>query len=52
MQRLAGNWIKSFQEEIERPDFDIDSYLERLKKSRNGSSASMRGGSTVQELLF
>ena len=52
MQRLAGNWINSFQKEIERPDFDIDSYLEQLKKSQNGSSASTRGGSTVQELLF
>ena len=52
MQRLAGNWINSFQKEIERPDFDIDSYLGELKKSQNSSSASMRGGSTVQELLF
>ena len=55
MQRLAGNWIHSFQREIERSDFDIDSYLEKLKKSRNGSSALMRSqgsGSAVQGLLF
>ena len=33
MQRLAGNWINSFQEEIERPNFDITSYLKLLKES-------------------
>ncbi|MDE0042084.1 MAG: DUF932 domain-containing protein [Candidatus Poribacteria bacterium] len=41
MQRLAGNWINSFQTEIERPDFDIDSYLD-----------SMRGDPPVQGVLF
>ena len=54
MQRLAGNWINSFQKEIERPDFDIDSYLEQLGKSRNGSGVSMRlqgGDSAVQGIL-
>ena len=52
MQRLAGNWIHSFSKEIGRPDFDITNYLEQLKKSRNGSSALMRGDSAVQGLLF
>ena len=55
MQRLAGNWIHDFSREIEKPDFDIDSYLEQLGKSRNGSSALMRlqgGDSAVQGLLF
>ena len=51
MQRLVGNWINSFQKELEQPDFDIDSYLEQLKKSQNGSSTSTRGGA-VQGLLF
>ena len=32
MQRLAGDWIHSFQREVERPDFDITNYLEQLKK--------------------
>ena len=52
MQRLAGDWIFSFQREIESPAFDIDSYLEQLNRSRNGSSALMRGDSAVQGLLF
>ena len=52
MQRLAGDWIFSFQREIESPAFDIDSYLEQLNRSRNGSSASMRGDSAVQGRLF
>lgn len=42
MQRLAGEWINSFSREIDSPDFDIDSYLEQLKKSQNGSSGSMQ----------
>ena len=29
MQRLAGDWIRSFSREIDRPDFDITSYLEQ-----------------------
>lgn len=41
MQRLAGNWVHSFSREIDRPDFDITSYLEQLKKSRTASSATM-----------
>ena len=54
MQRLAGNWIHAFSREIERPDFDIDSYLEQLGKSRNGSSVSMRlqGGDSAVHGLF
>ena len=55
MQRLAGDWIHSFQREVERPDFDITNYLEQLKKSRNGSSTSTRlqsGDSAVQGFLF
>ena len=28
MQRLAGDWIRFFSREIDRPDFDITSYLE------------------------
>lgn len=35
MQRLAGNWINSFQKEIERPDFSIDSYIKILRESPN-----------------
>ena len=38
MQRRAGDWIFSFQRQIERPDFDIGNYLAGLKKSPNGSS--------------
>ena len=41
MQRVAGNWVHSFSREIDRPDFDITSYLEQLKKSRMASSATM-----------
>ena len=55
MQRLAGDWIHSFQREVERPDFDITNYLEQLKKSRNGSSTSTRlqgRDSAVQGFLF
>lgn len=52
MQRFVGDWIHSFSRELERPDFDIDSYLERLKKSQNSSSTSTQGGSTVQGHLF
>lgn len=33
MQRLAGNWINSFQKEIEKQDFSIDNYIQLLKKS-------------------
>ena len=54
MQRLAGEWIHSFSREIDSPDFDIDSYLEQLKKSQNGSSGSMqlqRVDSPVQGLI-
>lgn len=32
MQRLAGNWINSFQEEIKKPSFDIEKYLKKLEK--------------------
>ena len=35
MQRLAGNWINSFQEELKRPDFDPEKYLKLLKESPN-----------------
>jgi len=31
MQRLAGNWINSFQKEIENKDFSIDKYISQLK---------------------
>ena len=30
MQRLAGNWINSFQKEIESNDFSIDEYIQKL----------------------
>jgi len=33
MQRLAGNWINSFQKEIERKDFSTDTYIQALKES-------------------
>lgn len=33
MQRLAGNWINSFQKEIENKDFSIDTYIQLLKES-------------------
>jgi hypothetical protein len=35
MQRLAGNWINSFQEEIQKPTFNILEYLQLLKESPN-----------------
>lgn len=35
MQRLAGNWINSFQKEIAKPNFAIDDYLKLLKESPN-----------------
>ena len=33
MQRLAGNWINSFQKEIEKTEFNIDNYLHLLRES-------------------
>ncbi len=33
MQRLAGNWINSFQKEIEKQDFSIDNYIQLLEQS-------------------
>lgn len=35
MQRLAGNWINSFQKEIQKTDFNIETYLQLLKESPN-----------------
>ncbi len=35
MQRLAGNWINSFQQEIMQVSFDIEKYLQLLKESPN-----------------
>ena len=35
MQRLAGNWINSFQNEIKQASFNIEDYLKRLKESTN-----------------
>ena len=33
MQRLAGNWINSFHEEIAQSDFNINEYISRLQES-------------------
>ena len=33
MQRLAGNWMNSFQKEIKKPSFDIVDYLQLLRES-------------------
>ena len=35
MQRLAGNWINSFNKAIEKPDFKIDTYIKELSASSN-----------------
>ncbi|MBW7897775.1 hypothetical protein B188_17280 [Candidatus Brocadiaceae bacterium B188] len=35
MQRLAGNWINSFQNEIGQSNFEIAEYLKLLKESPN-----------------
>lgn len=35
LQRLAGNWMNSFQHEIQKPDFNIVHYLHTLEKDRD-----------------
>ena len=35
MQRLAGNWINTFQDKIQQTPFDIENYLKLLKESPN-----------------
>lgn len=35
MQRLAGNWLNSFQDEKRQASFDIENYLKLLKESPN-----------------
>lgn len=35
LQRLAGNWMNSFQHEIKQPDFDIADYVHVLENDRD-----------------
>ncbi len=52
LQRLAGNWMNSFQDEVEKPDFNIDDYLKRLETDRGKSTHQTINRYETQAQLF
>lgn len=50
MQRLAGQWINSFQENIKDKDFSIEKYIELLKKPKKNNSYHSNKSNTNVEL--
>ena len=52
LQRLAGNWLNAFQNEIKKQDFNIANYLNLLEKDRDKTMERAYNRHTTQSQLF
>ena len=47
LQRLAGSWLKSFNDAYRRPDFSLGNHLEQLAKERSSTARSRTSNDAI-----